>query len=173
MLQKVSILALCKFMTVSETVCTQNLQLVFDLLSSETCPTDVKKNIIVAMGDFLKRYTNLMTDQRIRLFDILSDKETSVRKCALLVLAQQILGDMLKLDGEIVDICLLLTDDSAEIRTLAESLLQALHKKDAKFTFSKFLQAFNRLSTKFAWIKREDFCEVAHKLMRNIVGDKH
>ena len=46
---------------------------------------------------------------------------------------------MLKLDGEIVDICLLLTDESGEIRTLAENLLQALHKKDAKFTFSKFL----------------------------------
>ena len=75
---------------------------------------------------------------------------------------------MLKLDGEIVDICLLLADDDAEIRSLVDSLLQALHTKDPKHVISQFKRAFSRLSVHFATIDRDHFRQVAKVLMRNI-----
>ena len=91
-----------------------------------------------------------------------------MRKQILIVLASQILGDMLKLDGEIVDICLLLADDDVEIRNLVDNLLQALHKKDPKHMIAQFKMAFNRLSVNFATIDRDHFRQVAKVLMRNI-----
>jgi len=55
------------------------------------------------------------------------------------MLAQQILGNMLKQDGEIVDILLLLADEDTRIKSSVESLLQTLHSKDPGFVCSKFL----------------------------------
>lgn len=86
-LQKISIVALCKFMTVSEDICKANLDLMFQCINGSHIPRDVKKNIIVAMGDFIKRSTNLVAASRLKLFEVLRDPEVDVRKQMLIVLA--------------------------------------------------------------------------------------
>jgi hypothetical protein len=44
------------------------------------------------------------------MFDLLHDKDINVRQQGLMVITHLILNDMLKLRGEIVDICMLLED---------------------------------------------------------------
>lgn len=47
---------------------------------------------------------------------LLQDPQSHVRRQALMVITHLILNDMLKLKGEIVDICMLLEDDEQRIR---------------------------------------------------------
>lgn len=74
---------------------------------------------------------------------------------------------MLLLGCEIADIYVLLADSDVEIRSLADTFLQALHTKDPRHVILRFNTAFSRLSAHFAAIGRDHFRQVAKVLMRN------
>jgi hypothetical protein len=63
MLERVSVQSLCKFMCVSEELCKDNLDLLFDLMKQKTVPTDVKQTIICLLGDLMRRFTNMIEDR--------------------------------------------------------------------------------------------------------------
>ena len=102
-------MALCKFMCVSERFCKENLNLVLSLVKSRIEP-GVKSSIIVVLGDLFNRFPNTLNEKQKDLFDLLRDPEMIVRRQAMMVITHLILNDMLKLKGEIVDICKLLDE---------------------------------------------------------------
>ena len=56
-----AVLALAKFMCLSEKYCAQNIQLIFKLLGSRNTDSTIKNNIIVSIGDLLHRWPNTVT----------------------------------------------------------------------------------------------------------------
>ena len=57
-----------------------------------------------------------MNERVKEIFELLHDKNLHVKQQALMVITHLILNDMLKLRGEIVDICMLLEDPDERIR---------------------------------------------------------
>jgi len=76
----------------------------------------VKANIIISLADLFTKFPNLMNERVKDIFMLLHDKECLVRQQALMVITHLILNDMLKIRGEIVDICMLLEDPDERIR---------------------------------------------------------
>ena len=102
-------------MCVSSQICTQHIDLLFQLLHSNI-DFGVKANIIIAVGDLFNRFPNILNEKTKDIFTLLHDPQSHVRRQALMVITHLILNDMLKLKGEIVDICMLLEDEEQRIR---------------------------------------------------------
>ena len=115
MIERSAVLALCKFMCVSQKVCAENLDTIFSLVRSNI-EFGVKANIIITLADLFNRFPNLLNERVKDIFMLLHDKEVHVRQQGLMVITHLILNDMLKLKGEIVDICMLLEDENDRIK---------------------------------------------------------
>ena len=115
LLERSAILALCKYMCVSSQLCSQHIDLLFALLRSNI-DFGVKANTIIAVGDLFNRFPNVLNEKTKDIFSLLHDSNPHVRRQALMVMTHLILNDMLKLKGEIVDICMLLEDPEERIR---------------------------------------------------------
>jgi len=102
-------------MCVSSSICAENLDLLFELVQSNI-EFGVKANIIVTLADLFNRFPNILNERVKDIFQLLHDREVHVRQQAIMVITHLILNDMLKLKGEIVDICMLLEDDDDRIR---------------------------------------------------------
>jgi condensin complex subunit 1 len=76
----------------------------------------VKANIIISLGDLFNRFPNTLHEKTKDIFMLLHDNKNHVRRQALMVITHLILNDMLKLKGEIVDICMLLEDVDPRIQ---------------------------------------------------------
>lgn len=114
-LERSAILALSKVMCVSSRICNEHLDLVFSLLQTNI-EFGVKTNLIITLADLFNRFPNLMNEHKQNMFRLLHDREVLVRQQSLMVITHLILNDMLKLKGEIVDICMLLEDEDERIR---------------------------------------------------------
>jgi len=66
-----------------------------------------------------------------------------------MVITHLILNDMLKLKGEIVDICMLLEDKDPNIRDQVKLFLHELHTKGQNNIYNLFPKAISRLSKEF------------------------
>lgn len=102
-------------MCISSQICMQHIDLMFALLRSHI-DFGVKANIIIALGDLFNRFPNVLNEKTKDIFALLHDPESHVRRQALMVITHLILNDMLKLKGEIVDICMLLEDEEDKIK---------------------------------------------------------
>ena len=76
----------------------------------------VKTNIIISLGDMFNRFPNILNENTQTFFKMLHDRESRVRRQTLIVITHLILNDMLKIRGEIVDVCMLLEDPDEQIR---------------------------------------------------------
>ncbi len=106
-LERSAVLALCKIMCVSSVICQDNIDLLFSLLRSNI-DFGIKANIIISVGDLYNRFPNILNEKTKDIFMLLHDNSNHVRRQALMVITHLILNDMIKLKGEIVDICKLL-----------------------------------------------------------------
>lgn len=116
MLERSAVIALCKFMCVSEQICKENIDLMTELLQCHGVDYVIKVNIIITVGDLFNRFPNVLNERTKDVFQLLHDAQVHVRRQALMVISHLILNDMLKLKGEIVDICMLLEDPDARVR---------------------------------------------------------
>jgi condensin complex subunit 1 len=153
-LEKVVILSFCKFMCISNKFCEENLHRLFELVSLNIDETS-KSNIIVCFGDLFKRFTNLMClpSNTEKIFRLLHDPAPRVRKNALMIITHLILIDILKCQGEIVDIVMLLDDPEQRIQDLVKLFLQQYNDKGQQNIYNKISVAITRLSTEFSHIE--------------------
>lgn len=49
------------------------------LMKEDSVPTDVKQTIICALGDLMRRFTNMIEDHSSQIYDLLMDKNYLVR----------------------------------------------------------------------------------------------
>ena len=89
--------------------------MIFSLLKSKI-DFGVKANIIISVGDLFNRFPNTLHEKTKDIFTLLHDSQNHVRRQALMVITHLCLNDMLKLKGEIVDICMLLEDPDDRIK---------------------------------------------------------
>ena len=78
MIERSAILALCKYMCVSQKVCNENLDLIFQLVQSNI-EFGVKANIIITLADLFNRFPNLLNERVKDIFMLLHDREVHVR----------------------------------------------------------------------------------------------
>jgi len=111
-------------------------------------------------------------NERVKdIFELLHDRDTHVRQQALMVITHLILNDMLKLRGEIVDICMLLEDNDERIRDQVKLFLHELHTKSNHIIYNLFPKAITRLSKEFENLSREEFENIARNLIAYIKQD--
>jgi condensin complex subunit 1 len=89
-----------------------------------------------------------------------------------MVITHLVLNDMLKLKGEIVDICMLLEDPDERIRDQIKLFLHELNSKGANIIYNLFPKAVSRLSKEFSHLKQEEFENIAKNLLEYINKDK-
>ena len=106
----------------------ENLDLIFEILDSKI-DFGVKANIIISLGDLFNRFPNILNERTNDIFKLLHDDSAKVRRQALMVITHLVLNDMLKLKGQIVDICMLLEDPDDRIKDQVELFLHELHSK--------------------------------------------
>jgi len=85
-----------------------------------------------------------------------------------MVITHLILNDMLKLKGEIVDICKLLEDESDRIKEQVKLFLHELHSKGNHIIYNLFPKAISRLSKEFMDLSKEEFENIARNLINYI-----
>jgi len=132
-------------MCVSQKICVENLNLIFDILRSRI-DFGVKANIIISLGDLFNRFPNVLNERTNDIFTLLHDEQNHVRRQALMVITHLVLNDMLKLKGQIVDIVMLLHDPDEKIRDQVKLFLHELHSKGQHIIYNLFPNAISRLS---------------------------
>ena len=89
-----------------------------------------------------------------------------------MVITHLILNDMLKLKGEIVDMCMLLEDEDERIRGQVQLFLHELNSKGNNIIYNKFPKAITRLSKEFSHLTKDQFEHIAKDLIGYIDKDK-
>jgi condensin complex subunit 1 len=96
-----------------------------------------------------QRFPNTFDNRYLEFFKLLHNDELHVRRQALLVTIHLILNDMIKLKGEIVDVCMLLSEPEEKIQNQVKLFLHELNLKDNNIIYNLFSKALNRLSRDF------------------------
>lgn len=138
---------LCKFMILVPHVCEDNLDLFFKLLEAKSTPQAIKNNLLVTMGDLIRRHSTIMTEKMKLIFRNLRLKDANLRRTSVIVLCQLVLNDYLKLQEEIIDFVVLLNDPDENIRNTLGTFFSELKKKDFKIFSNMIPDAINRFST--------------------------
>lgn len=171
MLERSAILALSKICCVSSTICSEHLDLLFKILKCHI-EFGVKANVIVTLADMFNRFPNQMNERVRDIFELLHDKDVHVRQQALMVITHLILNDMLRLRGEIVDICMLLEDEDERIKDQVKLFLHELHSKGNHIIYNLFPKAITRLSKEFDSLTKDEFENITRNLIAYIKQDK-
>lgn len=65
---KTAMLSTTKMMCISKKFCMDHLKLIFDIISADKIPTDIKCNVITALGDLINRFPNIMQSELDKIF---------------------------------------------------------------------------------------------------------
>ncbi|KAI9919024.1 hypothetical protein PsorP6_011551 [Peronosclerospora sorghi] len=147
LLTECAVVALSKFMAVSEQFCEQHLQLLFTILQDSPQPS-VRGDVIIALGDLSFRFPNLVEPWTSHLYNRLRDVNLNVRKNTIVVLSHLILNDMIKVKGQISEISISLVDEDEGIRNLARLFFFELSKKGNNPIYNMLPDAVGQLSTR-------------------------
>jgi len=90
----------------------------------------------------------------------------------MLVITHLVLNDMIKLKGEIVDICMLLEDSDERIRDQVSLFLNELHSKGQNHIYNLFPNAITRLSQEFPHMAQDEFENISKHLLSYIDKEK-
>lgn len=170
LLTECAVVALSKFMAVSEQFCEKHLQLLFTILQDSPQPS-VRGDVIIALGDLSFRFPNLVEPWTSHLYNRLRDVNLNVRKNTIVVLSHLILNDMIKIKGQISEIAISLVDENDEIRCLAKLFFFELSKKGNNPIYNMLPDAIGQLSTS-ELIATSDFQAIARFLIQFITKDK-
>ena len=172
-LYKSAILSLCKLMCINQTFCQENLPFIFDLLRSDSINSDLKLNICLAFGDFINRFPNTLQQVITKFFNCLHSKDKNVVKYTLIVISHLVLNDMLKLKGEVVDICMLLDSYDTSIKNHVNLFFQEINSKGNNVIYNIIPKALARLSSEYHNLPYEKFQNIARTLIKYVDKEKH
>ena len=116
------------------------------LLNNPNVNSVTKNNIIIAMGDLLHRFPNVIEPYNRYLYQNLHEEDVRVRKTTLTVITHLSLNDMIKVKSDMCDIALLFQDNNPEIESLVKQFFHEMNKKDPKTLFNLIPDALSRFS---------------------------
>lgn len=171
-LYKTSIISLCKFMCVSKKFCEENLKLLFDILENEKIEANLKLNICVSIGDLVNRFPNLLQKKMSDFFNCLKSSDISVVRNSMIVISHLVLNDMIKLKGEIVEICLLLELNNEKLNDLVNLFISEYNKKGQNVIYNVIPKALARLNNDYKHLDYTKFQNVVKNLLKFVEKDK-
>lgn len=148
LLTECAVVALSKFMAVSDEFCEKHLQLLFTILQESPLPS-VRGDLIIALGDLSFRFPNLIEPWTAHLYNRLRDVNLDVRKNTIVVLSHLILNDMIKVKGQISEIAISLVDENEAIRNMAKLFFNELSKKGNNPIYNMLPDAIGQLSVRY------------------------
>lgn len=89
------------------------------------------------------------------------------------VISHLILNDMLKLKGEIVDICLLLESEDNKLKDLVNLFFYELNQKGNNYIYNVIPKALARLSNEYKHLEYNRFQNIVKILLKHVEKDKH
>ncbi|KAF3839231.1 hypothetical protein F7725_017948 [Dissostichus mawsoni] len=165
-----SCLALSQYMMISPSVCEENIRLMFTVLERSTLPV-VRANAIIALGDLIVRFPNILEPWTQNLYARLSDEVPSVRQTAVTVLTQLVLKDVLKVKGQVSEVAVLLIDPETHICSLALNFFNELASKDNAI-YNLLPDIISRLSDPERGMSSEDFNTIMKQLFSYITKER-
>jgi condensin complex subunit 1 len=171
-LYKTSIISLCKFMCVSKKFCEENLQILFDILENEKIEANLKLNICVSIGDLVNRFPNLLQKKIGDFFNCLKSSDISVVRNSMIVISHLVLNDMIKLKGEIVEICLLLELNNEKLNDLVNLFISEYNKKGQNVIYNVIPKALARLNNEYKHLDYSKFQNIVKNLLKFVEKDK-
>ena len=173
LLYKVAILSLCKLMCINSKFCSENLDFIFEVIENDNICSDLKLNICIAIGDFINRFPNVFSKYIDKFFMNLHSSNKEVVHYTLIVISHLVLNDMLKLKGEIVDICMLLNTDSDNIKNNVKIFLNEINGKGSNVIYNMIPQALSKLNTDYKNISYDSYKQITKILMSYVDKDKY
>lgn len=98
--------------------------------------------------------------------------DIKIKRYSMIVISHLALNEMLKLKGEIVDICLLLDSTDIKLRDLVKQFLYELRNKGNNIVYNMIPKALHTLNTEYKNLPYETFKTVIGELIQNIEKDK-
>ena len=173
LLYKSAIMSYCKLMLINPDFCKNNIQFIFDLLNNDTIPSDLKLNVCLSFGDLVNRFPNIMITEVSKFFEGLHSPHKEVVKYTLTVISHLVLNDMLKMKGEVVDICMLLDHKDPSIRTHVQTFFNEINNKGNNVIYNIIPKALARLSNEFKSLEYSKFKTIANTLLKYVDKEKH
>lgn len=110
--------------------------------------TEIRSNIVVALGDMAFRWTNLTEPWMSHIYALLRDKDTQVRHNTLTVLTHLVLNDMVKVRGQVSEMALCLEDTDERIQDMARLFFGEFKlKQQGMLLYNLLPDMVSRLST--------------------------
>lgn len=129
-----AVVALCQLMVVSESFCSDQLPLLFKIVSCKNEYWAVKTNIVIALGDLACVHPNLLapflTSSSSGLFQLLKDDDLRVRSVTIQVCSHLVLGEMLRIKEHLFTIVKLVADPDKSIAENAVTFIRNLALKE-------------------------------------------
>lgn len=172
LLYKSSLLALCKLMCVNSQFCADNLPFVFEVLISDSIPSEFKLNLYVSLGDLFNRFPNILQQYIPKLFSRLKDNNTIIRRYIITVISHLVLNDMLKLKGEIVDICLLIDTEDQRLKDNILFFFSKISHKGNNIIYNIIPKALTKLDEEYSALDYEKTKSIINLLTKYIEQDK-
>ena len=97
-------------MTVSKTICKDQLPKMFQVLQDPLIDEGIKLNIIMTLGDLFNKFPNELKPHTGEIFSILHQDSLIIKKETLTILSHLVLNDMILITLEIADIICLRKD---------------------------------------------------------------
>lgn len=170
-LRACAVLCLAKLMCVQEKFCKRNLRLLFSILASGGKPS-IRVNAVTALGDLAFRFPNLIEPWSTKIYDLLRDEDTKVRKNALMVLTHLILNDMVKVKGQIVWMAMCILDDDERIADMAQVFFFELARKAVNAIYNILPDTISCMS-RMENVSSEQFKKVIAFLMGLMDKERH
>ena len=126
--RETALLALCRYMCVSNGLCEMYLPLLFTALEREEIDTN-RTTVMIALADLAFRFPNALEPWTTRMYGRLSDDSASVRYNTLMVLTHLILNDMIKVKGQVSHVVMCLNDKCEQVRDLANLFFNKLAER--------------------------------------------
>uniref|UniRef100_A0A8C5AGF4 Condensin complex subunit 1 n=1 Tax=Gadus morhua TaxID=8049 RepID=A0A8C5AGF4_GADMO len=163
-------LALSQFMMISPSVCDEHTRLLFTVLERSPLPV-VRANAIIALGDLIVRFPNILEPWTQNLYARLRDPVPSVRQTAVTVLTQLVLKDVLKVKGQVGEVAVLLIDPEPHITSLALNFFNELASKDNAI-YNLLPDIVSRLSDPERGMSAEDYHVIMKQLFSYITKER-
>ncbi|CBN77248.1 conserved unknown protein [Ectocarpus siliculosus] len=165
-----SVLALSKFMCISEAFCERNLSLLFTTLERSN-DTAVRANIIVALGDLAFRFPNALEPWNPHIYNRLKDDSPGVRANAIMVLTHLILNDMVKVKGQVSALAVCMVDEEPRIQDAAKVFFNKYSERGTNPVYNVLPDIVGRLSLDET-LDPHEYQEIMDFLMQYVKKDK-
>lgn len=166
-LKKVLVISLSKLMCINPKICEEYLPKLIEIAQKNE-DEGIRSTAIISLGDLVMRHPNMLEEQSVHLFGLLSDPCIQVRRKALLIISHLVLNDMLKMKGLMVNILKCYLD--LDLKGVVSVFIDELNKKDLNAIYNMIPDSINNLLK--SDVSHQEFKTISDMIFTYITKDK-